>query len=402
MGAARLASAQADSPPVVRADAQAEKLAERQAMKRGTWIVLGVLAAAITAGVLIALRFRGPALGPAPTQAGIEALRAERDALATRVREAFIRQGEQSLGRAPQAGIMIGIPTSVTRSIVEQVVTGLFGETTLTLRNLKVHNEGKLKAKLLIKKRTLGEYVLDMKIHQVQGLLKPGTPTLTFGTNTIGLTLPVRLAEGTGDAELNFKWDSKGTADLVCGDTEVSRTIGGGVVPHDYNVKGRFGISADAETLTLRPQFPDLAVRIFVDPSEDAWKLVEEVVRDRPKGCEIALGKVDVKEKISGLLGKGFNVKIPQKIFKPIRFPAGVSQSLEIQGIKLDLEVKPSGVLVADDRIWYGADFNLKKQKPGSPGAPAAAPRSPAPRSPAPRSPAPRSPAPPSPSPRTR
>ena len=354
-------------------------------MKRGTLIVLGVLAAAIVAGVLIALRFRGPALGPPPTPAAIEALRAERDALAARVRETFIRQGEQSLVRAPQAGVMIGIPTSVTRSIVEQVVTGLFGETTLTLRNLKVHNEGKLKAKLLIKKRTLGEYVLDMKIHQVQGLLKPGKPNLSFGTNTIGLTLPVRLAEGTGDAELNFKWDSKGTADLVCGDTEVSRTIGGGVVPHDYNVKGRFGISADAETLTLRPQFPDLAVRIFVDPSEDAWKLVEEVVRDRPKGCEIALGKVDVKEKISGLLGKGFNVKIPQKIFKPIRFPAGISQSLELQGVKLDLEVKPSGVLVADDRIWYGADLNLKKQKPGTPAAPAAAPRSPVVPSPSPK-----------------
>jgi hypothetical protein len=336
-------------------------------MKRRTLLILGVSAAAIAAAVVVVLRLRGPALGPPPTQAALEALRAERDALAARTRDAIVGQGEQSLGRAPQAGIMIGIPTSVTRSIVEQVVTGLFGETTLTLRNLKVHNEGKLKAKMLISKRTLGEYVLDMKIHQVQGLLKPGKPTLTFGTNTIGLTLPVRLAEGVGDAELNFKWDSKGTANIVCGDTEVSRTIGGGVVPHDYNVTGRFGISADAETLILRPQFPDLAVRIFVDPSEDAWKLVEEVVRDRPKGCEIALGKVDVKQKLSGLLGKGFNVKIPQKIFKPIRLPAGVSQSIEIQHVKVDLEVKPTGVLVAGDRIWYGADLTLRSQKPGAP-----------------------------------
>jgi hypothetical protein len=371
-------------------------------------VLIAVLAVAAIAGGggYLVQRVRGRALGPPPTKARIEALRAERDALGARAREVIIRHGERSLTAAPKAGIMIGIPTSFTRSIVEQVVTGLFGETTLTLRNLKVHKEGKLKAKILIKKRTLGEYVLDLKIHEVHGLLKPGKPTLVFGTNTIDLGLPVRLAEGTGNAELNFKWDSKGTANLICGDTEVSRTIGGGVAPQDYSVKGSFGISADNEKLVLRPRFPDLAVRIFVDPSEDAWKLVEEVVKDRPKGCEIALGKVDVKEKLSGLLGKGFNVKIPQKIFKPIRLPAGVSQSLEIQGIKVDLEVRPAGVLVADDRIWYGADLDLKTQRPGSPTPKAAAARAPsspttAKPSPAGRPPAPRSPA-ASPSPRAR
>jgi hypothetical protein len=380
-----------------------------------------VAAATIGLAAFAVTRWRAGAVAPVPTKAALDALVAERDALHTRGREMIIAAGEGSLAKAPQAGIMIGIPTSFTRSIVEQVVTGLFGETTLTLKNLKVHKEGQLKAKLLIKKRTLGEYVLDLKIHEVQGLLKPGKPTLVFGTNTIDIGLPVRLAEGTGNAELNFKWDSKGTANLVCGDTEVSRTIGGGVVPQDYSVKGSFGISADAQTLVLRPRFPDLAVRIFVDPSEEAWKLVEEVVKDRPKGCEIALGKVDVKDKLSGLLGKGFNVKIPQKIFKPIRLPAGISQSLEIQGIKLALEVKPAGVLVADDRIWYGADLNLRKEgaasqasaKPPSPKPPSARPASPkgpspkppatkqsAPRSPAPRSPSPRPPAPASPSPK--
>src|SRR6185369_17707094 len=142
---------------------------------------------------------------PPPTAARLAELRTERDRLQAVFRAAVLARGEQSLAEAPVAGVMIGIPTSFTRSIVEQVVTGLFGETTLTLKNLKVHKEGKLKAKLLIKKRTLGEYTLDMKIHEVQGLLKPGKPSLVFGTNTIDIGLPVRLAEGTGNAELNFK-----------------------------------------------------------------------------------------------------------------------------------------------------------------------------------------------------
>ena len=88
----------------------------------------------------------------------------------------------------------------------------------------------------------------------------------------------------------------------------------------------------------------------------------DEVIRDRPKGCEIALDKVDVKDKLPSVLGRGFRVKIPQKIFKPIRMPAGVRQSLELQGLTLAVAAQPTGVLVADDRIWYGADVKIRSR----------------------------------------
>ena len=95
-------------------------------------------------------------------------------------------------------------------------------------------------------------------------------------------------------------------------------------------------------------------------------------MKEQRKGCEIALNKVDIKEKLAGILGRGFNVKIPQKIFKPIRLPAGVRQSLEVQGIQLALKVKPTGVLVARDRIWYGADVALAANRDGKGKAPTA------------------------------
>ena len=220
---------------------------------------------------------------------------------------------------------MIGIPTSFTSSILEQVVTGLFGETTLTLRNLKVHKEGDVKAKMLIRKKRLGAYVLDVDIHEVQGILQPGKPTLQFARNRVEVTLPVHLAEGAGNAELRFEWDSKAmAAKVACGDLKVTRAVTGGVVPEDYVVNGQFEIASAGEAIVLTPSFPDLAVRIYVDPSEQAWAIVDEVVKARRKGCEIALNKVDIKEKLAGILGRGFNVKIPQKIFKPIKLPAGV------------------------------------------------------------------------------
>jgi hypothetical protein len=324
-----------------------------------------LLLVALAAGGALWLRARGPDLPPPPSQARLETLRAERDSLEATFRALVVARGEKSLATAPKAGLMIGIPTTMTSAIVEQIVTGLFGETTLTLRNLKVKKAGEVKAKMLFRKKRVGVYDLDVRIHEVQGLLRPGRPALSFATNEVGLKMPVQLAEGGGNAELRFKWDSKGlAANTVCGDVDVTRTVSGGVVPNEYQVSGSFVIAAAGGTITLAPRFPDLAVRIFVDPSEQAWGVVEAVVKDQRKGCEIALNKIDIKEKLSGILGRGFNVKIPQKIFKPIKLPAGVKQSLEVQGISLALHVKPTGLVVAGDRLWYGADLDVSAAPP--------------------------------------
>jgi len=333
--------------------------------------IVALVLLVLAAGGLAVYRER-TAPPPPPTEAEFKALEAERDALQERFRASVLKAGERSLAKAPRGGVMIGIPTGFAKSIVEQIVTGLFGETTLTLRNLKVHKEGDVKAKLLFRKKRLGQFVLDVDIQETRGLLKPGKPELSFGNHRIGVSLPVALAEGGGRAQIRFQWDSKGlAANAVCGDADVTRDVHGSVVPEDYRVAGNFGVRADGNAITLSPDFGEVAVRIFVDPSEDAWKAVDGVVAEQRAGCKLALEKIDIKEILGKILGRGFNVKLPKKLFKPIRLPAGVSQSLDLQGVTLDLTVKPTGMLVSDDRIWYGADLQAKHvaapvPKPGS------------------------------------
>jgi hypothetical protein len=309
---------------------------------------------------------------PPPTPAEIEALQAQRDTLGDKLKNEVLEAGEKSLARAPRAGIMIGVPTRFVGSVAEQVVTGLLGETTLTLRNLRASKEGEVKTKLLLRKKKVGEYDLQVKIHEAKGLLRPGKPVLSFETNRIGITLPVALAEGEGSAELKFKWDSKGlAANTVCGDVDITREVTGKVVPGDYSFSGAFEIAADREAITLRPDFGEPRVRIFVDPSEQAWQVVDGVIAEQRAGCRVALEKADIKAILAKILGKGFNVKIPKKIFKPVRLPAGVRASLDVQGVRLDLAVLPSALLVAEDRVWYGADLHAKRGSPGAtPGVP--------------------------------
>ena len=326
-------------------------------------VVLGLLVV-VLAGVVAYLRARPSPLGPPPTATELQHLLERRDALQKRLGEVIVANGEKSLAKAPRGGVMVGIPTSFTRSILEQVVTGLFSEMTLTLKNLKVHKEGQVRVKMLVAKKTVGKYVLDVAIHEVQGVLRPGKPDVVFDRNRVSISLPVTLASGQGNADIRLQWDSKGlTANAVCGSVDVTKSVTGGVIPQDYRLAGAFKIASVGSSVTLTPDFPkELEVKILVDPSEQAWQAVDEVIKERGAACQKTLEKVDIKEILGNLVGKGFNVKIPQKLIKPVRLPAGIKQSLDIQGLKLALEVKPTGLLVAGDRLWYGADVVLHSE----------------------------------------
>lgn len=335
-------------------------------MRRLALLVL--LLVVTTLSAILHWRSLQPVLPPPPTEAQLTALAARRDVLQARLRDVIVASGEKSLAKAPRGDVMIGIPTGFTRQVLEQVVTGLFDGMTLTLKNLKVHKEGEVKVKVVVGKKRVGSYALDVQIHQVQGVLEPGRPHLRFSADRVAISLPVRLASGEGNADIRLRWNSRGLlANAVCGDTDVTKAVTGGVVPQDYVLAGAFRIATAGEAIVLRPDFTEeLKVRIMVDPSEQAWQAVDEVVKAQRAGCESALNKIDIKQVLARLVGRGFGVKIPSKLIKPVRIPAGIQQSLELQGIRVALQVKSTGLRVDSDRLWYGADVGLELTKPAA------------------------------------
>jgi hypothetical protein len=49
------------------------------------------------------------------------------------------------------------------------------------------------------------------------------------------------------------------------------------------------------------------------------------------------------------------------RVSRTVRLPAGLRASLDVQGVKLDLAVTPSALLIAEDRLWYGADLHATR-----------------------------------------
>jgi hypothetical protein len=225
--------------------------------------------------------------------ARIAALVRRRDAL--RERLAALAAKDPVLAAAPAADVLLGVPEGVGARLIDGIATGFFGETRLELHDLRVRKSGRARAKTLFGRVTPGFYALDLRIHEIRGVLAAQAPKVSFEGQKITLAVPVRVTEGEGRGTLAFRWDSRGLAGAVCGDFRTRVTVAGTVVPQTYVARGWFDVALADGTLVAQPAFPNLKFRIRVEPTPETWREVDRVIGERGAGCRAAMKLVDVR-----------------------------------------------------------------------------------------------------------
>jgi hypothetical protein len=346
-------------------------------MKRAYWIALGLVAAG---GLFFAwLRLREVlSRGPVPTDAEIQALTEERSRLRDQFRALLAENDVLDFTSAPEGNILVGVPTRFAEDLVGQMVSGLFSEVRLRLKNIKAHHEDDVKARVLFP-QTVGHFVLDVEVREIQALLKPAKPRLRFGGDRIGIQLPVTVASGRGTGTVRFQWFGKGLAGAVCGDMDVSPDVSSDVKPATYTVSGEFQLAAQGDTLVAQPRFGDVVLKIVLRPTEQTWQTlaatVEDMKEDKNGVCRMAIKKIDVRSIVQKIIDKGFAVKLPPKLFKPITLPATVEQSVGIQGRTVTLGARPLDLRVTPVMLWYGVALGAVVEAPLASPAPSPSPR---------------------------
>ena len=326
-------------------------------MKR--WIALGVvvvLGAPALALASLGLRYRprSEREDPAAVVREIATLTKARDSLRAVVGDAV--SSSDLLDRHPAGDIAIGLPTPFVDLIVKRVVSGWFHDVELNLPRMRVRKDGEIKATLgILGRRTVGAYDLEVILDHVHGRLQPEAPTLAFGGDTIHVTVPVHVAAGTGIAKVTASWKSKGIAGPVCGDMSVSRDVTGRVRARDYVAHGQIVLSAVNGTVSADPAFPDLAIRLFIDPARESVAALDSVLATRGGLCGYAVEKSRASERIQELVGRGFRVKIPQRFFRPIRLPVAVQTEVPMADQAVSLKVTPSALTVTNSTVWIAA-----------------------------------------------
>lgn len=281
-------------------------------------------------------------------------LQTEQDSL--RARSTSLVESDPRIQKLPQGDVVLVVPTVFLRSVIERVFEDVVGNVKLSLRGLKAHI-----AKSVKKVIPIGDFVLDIDIHEVRGLLSPGQPELRFGGDRVAMTLPVRLREGRGEATLHFVWDGKNLADLTCGDLDVTQKVNGTVIPADYTVSGAMNVRTRGNQIVCTPEFPETRLLIRVKPSQASWDSVNAILAEKHGVCGWVLDMVDVPAMLSGMLEeKGFKVKIPMNKIPAFVMPAGVRDSVRVGDRTLRFETRTNSLRLDAEAIWYSADVTMR------------------------------------------
>jgi hypothetical protein len=327
-------------------------------------LILLLVASAAAAGARVWLEVRAR-----NRTARIASLERARDELQARL--AALSAKDPVVASAPDDDVLVGVPARVATDLLGRITTRLVHQVEVVLGNLHVRKAGDVHTKGLVK--SPGRYRVDLRIHQVSGVLELGAPKLDFQGDRIAIVLPVRLVRGEGRATLRFAWKSRGIAGLACGDFRARIPVSGRVVPRTYHASGNFTLELVDRTVVATPTFPDLKVNFHVEPSPETWKEVDRVIAQRSLQCRAALKLVDVRQLLRRLLDRGFNVKVPPDVVKPFRLPASLRREVSLGERTTVVRMVPRRLSLAPQVVWLGAQVESEPAAAASP-APAPAP----------------------------
>lgn len=282
----------------------------------------------------------------------LAALEEDRDTLRARLDELMPR--DERLKGMPNSAVRIGLPTGLTRTLIERVISGVVDQVEIQLSGIRIHKTGTVR-----KMVTLGSYELDVELEEVRASLATGAPTLMFGGNRVSIAMPVKVVKGTGRTNLAFKWDGRNVSGMVCGDMDINRKLTGEVRPDTYPISGTLLFERTAGQMLVRPRFPRLVLKIQPVPTVESWAQVEAIVAEKTGMCGFVLKKVDILQVVKDLLSKGFDVSLPTEKIKPVAVPVGIAPSLVIHGQRVNLAARVEALAITEHMIWLGADITL-------------------------------------------
>lgn len=335
-------------------------------MTRRWRIALAIgLALPLTALFALEIRHRLREWRDSPTvvERQIARLTVERDSLRALILDSVTASALFS--RRPSGDVVIGLPAPFVTALVQDAVVEWFRDVEVTLRGLKVNKVADVYAQLgFLGRRRVGSYDLRMTLDEVRGRLKAGIPALNFGGDEIGIALPVRVTGGSVMATIDIAWDSRGLADVVCGDLRVTREVTGLVTPSRHVAVGRILLAERQGDLVADPDFPGLAVRLFADPATASLAILDSILESKGGLCGVAIERMDPGEKIVARVERGFLVRIPQKFFRPVRLPISLDTSVPVGGKSLALAIRLTGLAVTESTVWLGADVAIARPSP--------------------------------------
>ena len=260
---------------------------------------------------------------------------------------------------ADHGEVVVAVSPALVEDLIQEVAGRYLDRVALDLDlGATFHAGREVKIGTFLGTLKAGRWDVDVTVDRVRGVLEARPPRVRFAeASQVRLDIPVMLREAHGTAGVHFKWDAGSLAGAVCRDFEVRQRVQARVLPEEYAVTGAFRISAGAKALVAQPLFPATTFRLRVDLAPGSWADVRRALeeQDRLLRCGLALDPDDMLAKLKDVLRKGFDVKLPRSLFRPVELPAHLTREVAVEDRRVELEVRTNDLRVTPRAFWYSA-----------------------------------------------
>jgi hypothetical protein len=256
--------------------------------------------------------------------------------------------------------IVAALSTAVAKDVLSEVARRYLDRVVLELSSIEVDKAGSLEKDTFLG-HMRGDWKARVTIHRVRGVLRAGPPRVDFAEgNWIIAATSVSIEGGQGVGTVEFSWDAHSLAKLVCRDFTVTQPFDGRVLPEQTPLTARFLLAAAPGSLRAEPRF-EASFRLHVALSQRSWAAVREKLeaQDTLLKCGIALDPDKALAYLHELVDRGFRVRLPPRLFRPIRLQTPVNESVDVQDRKVQVKVERSGLRTTPEAIWYSASLQL-------------------------------------------
>ena len=289
------------------------------------------------------------------------------------LRRRFVADAEKDpqvrKGSAAEGHLTAAIRPALFEDIVRRVFAHYLDRVDVRLDGVKVEKTGEIHKDTFLGKIDAGDWTASLWFPHIRGILRAGEPRVRLpGGNRVLVEMPVHLERGAGTVSIDFTWDSRSIASLVCRDFEVTQDVEGSIEPRKYPVTGQFTMAVSPDDLRALPSFDD-RFRIHPVISADSWAAVRRAVdaQNKIERCGMGLHPEKVMSQLNDLVNAGFVVKLPKKLFRPVRLPTRLTPTVRVQDQDVDVELTQSRLDAGPEGVWYGVW--VKAGLPGPRGA---------------------------------
>jgi hypothetical protein len=264
---------------------------------------------------------------------------------------------------AARGQVVLAMRSGLVEELAGNVVRRYLDRVTVDLTDVEAHKTGEVRRDTILGRIKLGEWHVSVEVGGLKGDLRAGTPRVGLrGPDLIDVELPVDVQETEGDATLHFGWDSAGLVNVVCKDFDLTREIHGLVVAQRHLVSGALRLHNTGETLTLTPVFPDREVQLKLDLTAPSWSVVEAALRSQDTfgKCGMLMDPDKGLGRLKELAARGIKVSLPDSIFRMVRLPARLQESVKVSERSVGLQLKAESLRIERGTLWSSVSVHVK------------------------------------------